>query len=123
MAKEINCRATEERLLKGCGKEFNWHREWKEKGKVVKRDFTAICNITDFVVRLCPKCQLKLDQHRETKKDVYEDVKKMIKNLENPYPSDIWEGKTKEGKIGQFGNKVWENCKEELNKKLGEEKQ
>ena len=65
----------------------------------------------------------KLDQHRETKKDVYEDVKKMIENLENPYPSDIWEGKTKEGKIGQFGNKVWENCKEELNKKLGEEEQ
>ena len=64
----------------------------------------------------------KLEKHSEIRKDVYEDVKKMIENLENPYPSDIWEGKTKEGKIGQFGNKVWENCKEELNKKLGEEK-
>jgi hypothetical protein len=51
-----------------------------------------------------------------------EKINSIIKELrmENPYPSDIFTGKTEEGKIGQFGKKVWNNCLDELEKSLKE---
>lgn len=34
--------------------------------------------------------------------------------LANPYPEDVFTGKTKEGEIGKFAGKVWIDCLNEL---------
>ena len=51
-----------------------------------------------------------------------QEVKETIGSMrtDNPYPTDIFTGKTEEGKIGQFGRKVWNNCLDELEKRLKE---
>lgn len=52
-------------------------------------------------------------------KEQFQKIKKKIKELRNPYPLDLLEKKeTQEGKFWKFGNKVWNNCKEELLKEL-----
>ena len=43
--------------------------------------------------------------HQQFLKDIFNQIK-----TENPYPSDIFTGKTQEGETGQFGKKVWNNC-------------
>lgn len=42
---------------------------------------------------------------------------------ENPYPLDIYVGKTNEGKYGRFCHKVWENCLDKVEEKLKEEEE
>ncbi len=71
MAKESNCRATEERLLKEI--------ENLKDGMI--SFWTCSSNPNSSDEERIDHINIKLDQHRETKKAVYEDVKEMINNL------------------------------------------
>lgn len=37
-----------------------------------------------------------------------------IKDLESPYPPDVFIGKSEEGKYGRFGHRVFENTKADI---------
>ena len=38
----------------------------------------------------------------------------MVRDMKNPYPSDIFVGETKDGEFGKFGNRVVENIRHDL---------
>ena len=40
--------------------------------------------------------------------------------MKNPYLTDVFTGKTEEGKIGQFGRQVYNNALEDVNKRIKE---
>ena len=50
------------------------------------------------------------------------DFKKILAEVraENPYPPDIFVGKTQDGKYGQFGHRVWVNCLDRIEEKMRE---
>jgi len=79
-------------------KDCSYNVTTKEYGKVIKTEKKKAIEV------------LKLSE-----------LKKLIQSLRtnNPYPADIFTGKTEEGKIGQYGNKVWNNCLDEMEKQLG----
>lgn len=54
---------------------------------------------------------------------VEKDFKKILAEVraENPYPLDVFTGKTQDGKYGQFGHRVWVNCLNKIEKKMREE--
>ena len=73
MAKEINCRATEERLLKEI--------ENLKDGMI--SFWTCSSNPNSSDEERIDHINIKLDQHRETKKAVYEDINNFVMKEEN----------------------------------------
>jgi len=71
------------------------------------------------------------NMYEKGKKEGYEKAMKEVEEVleelrnNNPYPTDIFTGKTEEGKIGQFGrivfNNALEDVKQALNLKTGDE--
>lgn len=71
------------------------------------------------------------NMYEKGKKEGYEKAMKEVEEIleelrnNNPYPTDIFTGKTEEGKIGQFGrivfNNALEDVKQALNLKTGDE--
>ena len=55
-------------------------------------------------------------------KEKNEEFDKILDELRsnNPYPNDIFTGKTEEGKIGQFGRIVYNNALEDIKQKIRE---
>ena len=70
------------------------------------------------------------NMYEKGKKEGYEKAMKEVEEIleelrnNNPYPTDIFTGKTEEGKIGQFGrivfNNALEDVKQALNLKTGD---
>jgi hypothetical protein len=56
----------------------------------------------------------KLDQAIAEFKKWKKELGREIKEIKNPYPKDVFVGRTEEGKVGQFGHKVWENFRAEV---------
>jgi len=73
---------------------------------------TIIDKITNLVFEA-----IKIDRETERKR-----VKTIVEELINPYPLDLLGSpipKGNEGKFWKFGNRVWENFREDILKELG----
>jgi len=61
-----------------------------------------------------------------TRKEDFEIFEKMIDEVENPYPKDVfrWDNKEKldfdRGRFNKHNFQIWENCKEKIKQKIGE---
>jgi hypothetical protein len=97
----------ESKLLEGCGK----------KGRYKYGNHYEICGEDEW---LCNECELKLEQHRQTKKWILE----LIDKFENFYPKDIflWDNKLKldfdRGRFNRHCFEIVENVKSELKRQI-----
>ena len=57
-----------------------------------------------------------VEGEKKARREVEEVLDKLKNN--NPYPTDIFTGKTEEGKIGQYGRIVYNNALEDLKQAL-----